>query len=172
MSGYPANDGLAIPAALAYEIPRGTEELAWLLAAAWADVPVEVLLKDTAQVKSTHFHAGMRLRTVMQEWLTREDAAAEQLADSHAAEAASGSPVADAISRLVAEVQGDQPDAFLEDDEFARAMVMAEDMAALTADARDRGDAATAAQYAAIQTSLLQVAAGLQAIQNNNEMGK
>lgn len=156
----------------AYVIPKGTEELAWLVAAAWAEVPVAVLLQDTVTVRATHYHAGLRVRAVVQGWLTREDTAAERLADSHAAEATAGGSVADDIARLVAEVQGTSEDAFLEHDWFARTMVMAEGLAALTAEARDRGDAATAARYSEVQTSLLQVAAGLQAMQDNNEMGK
>lgn len=138
-----------------YEIPKGNSELAWLIAAAWADVPVEDLLADTAPVKSTHYMAGLRVSRVFSQWLDREDATAEQCIEA-------GAAVGDPLAEAVLGDAGVDEDSEYGNDPFCRVMLMAEDTAWLTTRARDRGDAVRAAQFSSIETSLLQVAAGLQ----------
>lgn len=117
-------------------IPRGTDSLGWAVAAAWADVPVAVLLDDTAPVKSTHYMASLRVLKVLgYPWPVADQAAAEAAAARELESAEMGS------------------------DPFVRLMLMAEDAAALTASARDRGDAVTAARYAEVEHQVLQAAA-------------
>ncbi|WP_343317744.1 hypothetical protein AAFM46_10885 [Arthrobacter sp. TMP15] len=139
----------------AFVIPRGTDELAWKMAAAWADVPVALLLADTASVKSTHYIAALRVCKSLDLWLERHDAEAAQRAEE---EAATGSPLADEISQLGAE-------------SFIRIMMLAEEFASLTTQSRDRGDAVRASKYSGFESALLQVAAGLQ-VDNDIEVGK
>ncbi|POH58893.1 hypothetical protein [Arthrobacter glacialis] len=135
-------------AAPPYEVPGGTSELAWNIAAAWSDSSVEELLAETAPVKSAHYLAGLRATKVFSDWLLREDAAAE----------------AHAVAADVRWWSGKLPGLPVQDDPdpFARVMVLAEEMAAMTATARNSGDAAKALKYSTFEQSLLQVAAGLQ----------
>lgn len=136
------------------EIPKGTSELAWEVAAGWAGVTVAELLGDTAPVKSAHYMAALKVVHVVECWLLDQNAEGDE--DSAAALraerlSAEGDPLAEVIIRD-------------EEDHFGRAMRLAEDMAALTAGARDSGDAITAAKYSSFENSLLQAAAGLQAL--------
>lgn len=149
----PAKKAAASPAgaAPAPKVPPGTDAFLWKVAASWADVPLAELLADTAPVKSAHYAAALRVDKTFDEWLARHD---EKVA---------------ARARTAA---GDLPASDIKDDDpFARAMLLAEDMAALTASARDRGDAVRAVKYSSFEQALLQVAAGLQ-IGNDIEMGK
>ncbi|ALV45810.1 hypothetical protein MB46_10295 [Arthrobacter alpinus] len=50
----------------------------------------------------------------------------------------------------------------LQSQSFIRVMMLAEEMATLTASARDAGDAVQAVKYSSFEQNLLQVAAGLQ----------
>ncbi|MEV8180307.1 hypothetical protein [Specibacter sp. NPDC078692] len=148
--------GLAAPGfKRVVEIPKGTSELAWEVAAAWSDVPVATLLADTAPVKSAHYMAALKVVHVVECWLLDQNAEGDE--DSAAALraerlSAEDDPLAEVIIR-------DD-----EEDHFARALRLAEDVAALTAGARDSGDAITAAKYSSFENSLLQAAAGLQAL--------
>lgn len=128
----------------AYVVPSSTDGFLWKVAAAWADVPVAELLADTAPVKAAHYQAALRVDKTFDEWLERHDQDAERRAQE---EAAAGNP-------LAAEIQ--------DADVVARVMRLAEDVAALTASARDGGDAVQAVKYSSFEQSLLQVAARIQ----------
>lgn len=141
------------------QAPLGTELEVWHIAARWADVPLHQLLADTAQVKSAHYAAALRVWESQRMAPLPEEEAAE--IRGHALAVAGGRPAA-----------GDLPSPDIEDgDPFARLMVLAEDAAKLTATARDGGDAVAAAKYSSFESELLQVAAALQ-ISNDIEMGK
>lgn len=141
------------------QAPPGTDLEVWHIAARWADVPLRQLLADTAQVKSAHYAAALRVWESQRMAPLPEDEAAE--IRGHAL-AAAGGPIADEISDA-SEIE--------EADPFARLMVLAEDAAKLTATARDGGDAVAAAKYSSFESELLQVAAALQ-IGTDIEMGK
>lgn len=119
----------------AYVVPKGTDELTWKMAAAWAGVSVAELLADTASVKSVHYMGALRVGRTLDEWLEQHDEAAAARA-LEAAELAS------------------QP--------FYRAMVLAEELSAATASAIASGDAVKALKYSSFEMAQLQVAAGLQ----------
>ena len=140
------------------QAPPGTELEVWRIAAAWAGVPLRQLLEDTAQVKSAHYAAALRVWQSQRLAPLPEDEAAE--IRGHAL-AAAGGPIADEIA----------DDSDLLDESFIRVMMLAEEVATLTTSARDRGDAVMAVKYSGIENSLLQAAAGLQ-IRNDIEMGK
>lgn len=143
------------------EIPKGTSELAWEVAAGWAGVTVAELLADTAPVKSAHYMAALKVVHVVECWLLDQNAEGDE--DRAAALRA---------ERVAAEGDVGEMDAFKSgEDRFARAMRLAEDLAALTAGARDRGDAISAAKYSSFEQSLLQAAAGLQ-VDNDMRVGK
>lgn len=149
-----SNADLAPEVVVAPKIPTASDGFLWKVAAAWADVSVAELLADTAPVKAAHYQAAVRVDKTFDEWLERHDQEAEARARE---EAAAGNP-------LAAEIQ--------DADAVARAMRLAEDVAALTASARDRGDAVTAAKYSSFEHSLLQVAAGLQIAIDIDKVGK
>lgn len=120
------------------EIPVGTDEFLWKVAAAYFDVSIAELLADTAAVTATHYEAAKRVERVFdREW---------DRIDAEAAAAAGESP---------------QPSG----DAFARLMLVAEELAGFANSRRDSGDAAMAATYARLQANVLEVAAGLQDIQ-------
>ena len=135
--------------------PAPIDPFLWNSAAAWADTTVEALQADTATVRAAHYQAALRVDGTFNAWLERHDYEAAQRAT---AERAAG-------NQLVAEIAG------LDRDPFARLMLLAEDYAELTAAARDRGDAALAAKYSSFETSLLQVAADIQADENMKVQG-
>lgn len=121
------------------EIPPGTLEVAWRIAAAWADVPLRELLADTAPVKSVHYMAALRVVKAIEE---------------------NGKEQADLRQAAVA-VEG--PEATRsEEDQFARLMRLAEDVSGLTAEYRNSGDAIRAAKYSNFESELLQAAATIQ----------
>ena len=144
------------------EIPKGTSELAWEIAAGWAGVPVAELLADTAPVKSAHYMAALNVVHVVECWLLDQDAEGdEDRAAALRAErvAADGDPLAEAILRD-------------DEDHFARLMLLAEGFAGLTATYRDNGDAAMAAEYAGFETTLLQTAAKIQTMNDIQKVDK
>ena len=146
----------------AAEIPKGTSELAWEIAAGWAGVTVTEMLADTAPVKSTHYMAALKVVHVVECWLLDQDAEGdEDRAAALRAErlSAEGDPLAEVILRD-------------DEDHFARLMLLAEGFAGLTATYRDSGDAAMAAEYAGFETTLLQTAAKIQTMNDLQKMEK
>lgn len=129
------------------QAPPGTDLEVWRIAARWADVPLSQLLADTAQVKSSHYAAALRV------WESL------QLAPCTDGVAAAGDRLAEELAQM-----GEDP--------FIQLMFLAETMAAETSKARDLGDAAQAAEYSSFETALLQVAAGIQAIEDKKMEGQ
>lgn len=144
------------------EIPKGTSDLAWEIAAAWAGVTVAELLLDTAPVKSAHYMAALKVVHVVECWLLDQNAEGDE--DSAAALraerlSAEGDPLAEVIIRD-------------DEDHFARLMLLAEGFAGLTATYRDSGDAAMAAEYAGFEQVLLQTAAKIQTMNDTQKVEK
>lgn len=50
------------------EIPAGTREVLWVIAAAWAGTTVSQLLADTAPVKAVHYAAAERVEKAFDTW--------------------------------------------------------------------------------------------------------
>lgn len=129
------------------QAPPGTDIAVWKIAARWVDVPLRELLDDTAQVKSAHYAAALRV------WES------QRLVPYNEGAAAAGDRLAEELAQL-----GEDP--------FIQLMLLAETMATETTKARNLGDAAQAAAYSSFETALLQVAAGIQAIEDKKMEGQ